>query len=153
MADFDRETFDASGDFYRIGGGSIGGKARGLAFARILIGDSGLARRFAGVEVSVPSTVVVGTDAFDRFLDSNDLRDVALSTDDDGAIRSRFLRAAFPQDTTEDLRAFLSHVRHPIAVRSSSLLEDSQYQPFSGVYQTFMLPNNDPTPTCASTTS
>jgi CheY-like chemotaxis protein len=143
VADFDRETFDATGEFYRIGGGSIGGKARGLAFARILIGDSGLARRFAGVEVSVPSTVVVGTDAFDRFLDANELRDVALSTDDDAAIQSRFLAAAFPEDASEDLRAFLAHVRRPLAVRSSSLLEDSQYQPFSGVYQTFMLPNND----------
>ena len=144
VADFDRETFDATGEFYRIGGGSIGGKARGLAFARILIGDSGLARRFGGVEVKVPSTVVVGTDAFDRFLDDNELRDVALSTDDDAAIQSRFLAGAFPEDTTEDLRTFLAQVRQPLAVRSSSLLEDSQYQPFSGVYQTFMLPNNDP---------
>jgi CheY-like chemotaxis protein len=144
VADFDRATFDDSGDFYRIGGGSIGGKARGLAFARILISEWRLAARFPGVDVGVPATVVVGTDAFDRFLDDNDLRDVALGTDDDAAIQTRFLGAAFPRETVEDLRAFLVQVRAPLAVRSSSLLEDSQYQPFSGVYDTFMLPNNHP---------
>jgi CheY-like chemotaxis protein len=144
VADFDRETFDDSGDFYRIGGGSIGGKARGLAFARILITDWRLSERFPGVEVSVPPTVVVGTDAFDRFLDENELRDVAFGTDDDDAIRARFLAARFPGETEEDLRAFLAQVRDPLAVRSSSLLEDSQYQPFSGVYETFMIPNDQP---------
>jgi len=144
VADFDRETFDDSGDFYRIDGGSIGGKARGLAFARILISDWRLARRFPGVEVFVPPTVVVGTDAFDRFLDDNDLRDVALGTDDDATVQARFLAARLPAETEADLRAFLARMREPLAVRSSSLLEDSQYQPFSGVYDTFMLPNNDP---------
>jgi CheY-like chemotaxis protein len=144
VSDFDRATFDASGGFYRIGGGSMGGKARGLAFARILIGEWRLAHRFPGVEVDVPSTVVVATDTFDRFLDENDLRDLALGTDDDEAIQARFQAARFPVETEADLTVFLSRVRHPLAVRSSSLLEDSQYQPFSGVYETYMLPNDDP---------
>jgi CheY-like chemotaxis protein len=142
VADFDRESFDEGG-FYRIGGGSLGGKARGLAFARILISEQGLERRYPGVDVRVPPSAVIGTDAFDRFLDGNDLRDLALETDDDTAIQSRFLAAEFPEDTAADLRAFLALVRHPIAVRSSSLLEDSLYQPFSGVYETYMLPNDD----------
>jgi CheY-like chemotaxis protein len=143
VADFDRATFDDSGGFHRIGGGSMGGKARGLAFARILIGEWRLAHRFPGVAVGVPATVIVATDTFDRFLDDNELRDMALETEDDAAVQSRFQAARFPVEVEADLEAFLSRVRYPLAVRSSSLLEDSQYQPFSGVYETYMLANDD----------
>jgi CheY-like chemotaxis protein len=143
VADFDHETFDASGDFYRIGGGSLGGKARGLAFARRLLGQEGVRERFPGVEISVPPAVVLGTDVFDRFLEENELRDLAIESEDDAELERRFLAARFPEEAARDIEAFLERTGHPLAVRSSSLLEDSQHQPFTGVYETLMLRNND----------
>ncbi len=145
VGDFDRDTFDASAPFFaRIGGGSIGGKARGLAFVRRLVGLDGINRRFPGVRVGVPPAVVLGTDVFDRFLADNDLLDVAFRATDDDLLMRRFLAARLPEDVLADLAAFLGQVRWPLAVRSSSLLEDSQYQPFTGVYDTLMLPNRHP---------
>jgi CheY-like chemotaxis protein len=145
VADFDRHVFDANAAFFvRIGGGSLGGKARGLAFARYLLGYHQAARRFAGVHIAVPPAIVLATDCFDRFLVDNRLQDLALSSHDDDEIQRRFLSAPLPADVTESLRLFLKAVRWPLAVRSSSLLEDSQYQPFTGVYETFMLGNDHP---------
>ena len=142
VADFDRATFDGSAGFWRLGGGSLGGKARGLAFVNVLLNDNRVRGRFRNVNISVPSAVVLGADVFDRFLDENGLRDFAIETDDDDAILRRFHAAAFPEETAKDLDAFLGAAPYPLAVRSSSLLEDSQYQPFAGVYETYMLPNN-----------
>jgi CheY-like chemotaxis protein len=143
VSDFDRATFDASSAFFaRIGGGSLGGKARGLAFARFLLSYHGLVRRFPDVRVVVPPAVVLATDAFDRFLDANDLRDFAIACPEDREILDRFLASPLPNDVVQNLAAFLERVHWPLAVRSSSLLEDSQYQPFTGVYDTYMLPNN-----------
>jgi CheY-like chemotaxis protein len=142
VADFNRGTFDGEGDFYRVGGGSLGGKARGLAFMRRLLAESRLAARVPGVRVGVPACVVVGTDVFDQFLDENHLRDFAIGTSDDAELRRRITEAPFPVETRQDLAAFLARTHDPLAVRSSSLLEDSQYQPFTGVYETYMLPNN-----------
>jgi len=144
VADFDRRTFDGSPGFFRVGGGSLGGKARGLAFVRRLLTDRGLDRRFPGIRIQVPSSLVLGTDLFDQFLDENDLRSFAINCQDEAAVRARIMAASFPADTREDLRTFLDHVRYPLAIRSSSLLEDSQHQPFSGVYETYMLPNGHP---------
>jgi hypothetical protein len=141
VADFDRGHSDGDAGLVRIGGGSLGGKARGLAFARRLLAESHLARRFSGLRVDVPACVVLGTDVFDEFLDANGLRDAAVNGDDDAELERRFLAGRFPAGAREDLRAFLESARHPLAVRSSSLLEDSHYQPFTGVYATYMLPN------------
>jgi len=146
VADFDPRSFDGSPGFFRLGGGSLGGKARGLAFVRRLLLDSGLDRRFQGIRVEVPSSVVVGTDVFDRFLDQGDLRGFVLSCHDDEAIRSRVMAAPFPPEPARALRAFAEKVTYPLAVRSSSLLEDAQHQPLSGVYETYMLPNDHPDP-------
>jgi len=143
VADFDRESFDFSGDFYRIGGGSLGGKARGLAFVRRLIAESGLRRRFPDLEIGVPPAVVLGTNVFDQFLAENDLRRFAIECDDDDELRRRFAVAALPHTVELDLAAFLDRARFPLAVRSSSLLEDSLHQPFTGVYDTYMLVNDD----------
>ncbi len=143
VTDFDREDFDLSGDFYRLGGGSLGGKARGLAFVRRMLGELGLRDRFEGVEIAVPETAVLGTDTFDRFLAANDLNNFAIECDDDAEIQRRFLAARFPEEAERDVAAFLEKAGWPLAVRSSSLLEDSQHQPFTGVYETLMLPNND----------
>ena len=143
VADFDRELFDASTDLYRIGGGSLGGKARGLAFANFLLNTFPIEEQFPGVQVTVPPSVVLGTDVFDRFLEENRLRDFALEVRDDQKILKRFLKARFPRDIEADLATFLSLIRYPLAVRSSSLLEDSPFQPFAGIYETYMLANNE----------
>lgn len=140
VADFDRTAFDPRHDFHRIGGGSLGGKARGLAFMRMLLGQKPIAEGLDAV-VTVPAAVVLATDVFDRFLEDNDLRDLALHTADDAEIERRFLAARFPADVRDDLAALLSRIDYPLAVRSSSLLEDSQHQPFAGIYDTFMLAN------------
>ena len=144
VAEFDRASFDFASDFYRIGGGSIGGKARGVAFVRRMLGEYGLRRLFPGVEIRVPQTVVIGTQVFDAFLDRNDLRSFALDCTDDAEIVRRFEEAPLPEDVERDLAAFLGRANWPLAVRSSSLLEDSQQQPFTGVYDTLMLRNNSP---------
>ena len=145
VADFDRHSFDPSTNFFaRIGGGSLGGKARGLAFVRYLLNYHGLGRRFPGVHIAVPPAVVLATDCFDRFLRRNALLDLAFGSRDDDAIVAAFLAAALPGDMMEHLHTFVDRVHWPLAVRSSSLLEDSQYQPFTGVYETFMLANNHP---------
>ena len=142
VADFDRNTFDLASDFYRIGGGSLGGKARGLAFVRRLISTHGLRWRFPGVRVAIPTTAVLGTDVFDLFLDANGIRSFAIDCQDDGELWRRFRDTPFPEEAERDLMAFLEKVHQPLAVRSSSLLEDSLHQPFTGVYDTLMVRNN-----------
>jgi len=145
IGDFKPDTFKpADSSFLRIGSGSLGGKARGLAFVRHLLRTRRITRRFPGVRITVPPAVVIATDMFDLFLAENNLGDFALHCDNDTEIQQRFLDAAMPVPLQENLKAFLSEVEYPVAVRSSSLLEDSQYQPFTGVYETFMLGNQQP---------
>ncbi|HZD31842.1 MAG TPA: PEP/pyruvate-binding domain-containing protein [Candidatus Angelobacter sp.] len=145
VGDFNTELFQPQDAYFlRIGDGSLGGKARGLAFARHLLQPKNLPRRFSGVRISVPRTVVLATDTFDRFIAENELHDFAMRSTSDTEIVERFLAAPLPEDVQTQLRAFLEQVTFPLAVRSSSLLEDSQYQPFSGVYDTFMLGNHNP---------
>jgi len=142
IGDFKPDTFKPSdSSFLRIGSGSLGGKARGLAFVRHLLRTRRITRRFPGVRISVPPAVVIATDLFDQFLAENNLSDFALHCDDDTEIQQRFLDAGLPVPLQENLKAFLTEVEYPLAIRSSSLLEDSQYQPFTGVYETFMLGN------------
>jgi CheY-like chemotaxis protein len=144
VADFSRRHFDASADFTRIGGGSLGGKARGLAFMNSLLTRFGITAQVPGVKIRVPPTAVVGTDVFDTFLDQDDLRARVLEEIPDDEVVAAFLAAKLPAMIYGDLETFLRQVQYPLAVRSSSLLEDSQYQPFAGVYSTYMLPNNHP---------
>ena len=142
IGDFKAETYKPDqSSFLRIGSGSLGGKARGLAFVRHLLRTRRIARRFPGIRIAVPPAVVIATDLFDQFLAENNLSDFALHCDDDAEIQQRFLECPLPVGLRESLTAFLEQVRYPLAVRSSSLLEDSQYQPFTGVYETFMLGN------------
>src|SRR5450755_617188 len=144
VGDFNAETFHPTDPFFlRIGDGSLGGKARGLAFARHLLQPKHMPRRFSGVRIAVPRTVVLATDVFDRFISENDLHDFAMRAPSDEEVVKRFLASPLPEAIQRDLRVFLENVTFPLAVRSSSLLEDSQYQPFSGVYDTFMLGNHD----------
>jgi CheY-like chemotaxis protein len=144
VVDFDRATFNPETPFCRIGGGALGGKARGLAFVDRLLHASRIRERFDRVHTVVPPSVVIGTDVFDEFLERNRLREFALDSTSPAEIEHRFVEAELPAGVASDLAAMLAVVRHPIAVRSSSLLEDSQYQPFAGIYDTFMLPNDHP---------
>jgi len=142
LTEFSPDSFDPQSTFARIGSGSLGGKARGLAFINALLSSYMVRTRFEDTEIVVPPAVVVCTDVFDRFLDDNDLRSFALECDDDEEILRRFVAAEhFPEDIVSQLVSYLNLCREPIAVRSSSLLEDSQYHPFAGVYQTYMIPN------------
>jgi len=145
IGEFNPAAFQPSENFFlQIGGGSLGGKARGLAFIRHLLHQRRIARRYPGIRIAVPATLVLTTEVFDSFLRENDLTDLALHSTDDEEIVRRCLAATFPITLIDMLLAFLQEVRYPLAVRSSSLLEDSQYQPFSGVYETFMLGNQSP---------
>jgi CheY-like chemotaxis protein len=147
IGDFKADTFKPSeSSFLRIGSGSLGGKARGLAFVRHLLRKSRITRRFPGIRISVPPAVVLATDVFDQFVTENNLLDFALHCEDDAEIQRKFLDAPLSTALSEDLKSFLAEVNHPLAVRSSSLLEDSQYQPFTGVYETFMLGNQQTNP-------
>jgi CheY-like chemotaxis protein len=144
VGDFNPASFQASDNFFlRFGGGSLGGKARGLAFVRHLLRRNRMNRRHGGISITVPPALVIATDLFDQFLAENDLLDLAMHSKDDAAIVERFVAAPLPRSLQDALRAFLEQVLYPLAVRSSSLLEDSQYQPFTGVYETFMLTNRD----------
>ena len=146
IADFDRNDYDSAISISRIGGGSLGGKARGLAFINRLLAEYPVREQFPSVDVSVPTSVVLGTDIFDRYLDDNRLRDFALRSDSDAETLRRFRAAPFPEEARLDLMAFLKVAEFPLAVRSSSLLEDAPDEPLAGVYETYMLPNDDADP-------
>jgi CheY-like chemotaxis protein len=147
ITEFRKDSFDPDTSFARIGGGSLGGKARGLGFVNTLINNYDVRRQFKNVQIAVPPAVVLGTELFDRFLDESNLRKFALESADDVEITRRFLDTGiFPEDILGNLAAFLHLIRTPLAVRSSSLLEDSQYHPFAGVYETYMIPNDHPDP-------
>ncbi|MBM4397004.1 MAG: hypothetical protein FJ087_15115, partial [Deltaproteobacteria bacterium] len=143
--DFDPARYDAFVAFSRIAAGSLGGKGRGLAFMHKLL--AGERPGMEGVEVAIPQTAVIATDAYEEFVETNRLHDVIGGAGDglpDCEVLDRFRRGRFPGRRRGDFAAFLQQVRDPIAVRSSGILEDSAYQPFAGVYATVMLPNNHP---------
>jgi CheY-like chemotaxis protein len=141
IAKFDKTSFDEYQIFSRIGEGSIGGKARGLAFINRIIKTNKLFNRFPDVLITIPRTVVLSTDIFDEFMDQNNLYSIALSDLTDDEILNRFINAELPGHVYQDFYAFLAVSRnYPIAVRSSSKLEDSHYQPFAGIYSTYMIP-------------
>ena len=144
VADFHPRAFRERGGIARIGGGSLGGKARGLAFAGRMLDRFHLADRFPGIRILVPPAVVLGTEVFDEFLDTNRLREGALDLDDDQARSELFRQAPLPPAVSRQLRRFLENVHTPLAVRSSSLLEDSPYEPFAGIFDTRMLANASP---------
>jgi len=143
IAKFYRDNFDSYVMFARIGEGSIGGKARGLAFIDLLLKQNKLHHKYLGVFVTIPRTVVISTEIFDEFMESNNLYEIALSNSDDEIILKQFIKSSLPLSLLQDLEKYLSIVDKPIAIRSSSLLEDSHYQPFAGIYSTFMLPLTD----------
>lgn len=141
VAIYQKDRFDEYSNFARIGNGSLGGKGRGLAFMGTMV------KRYPKLthndfSVNIPRTVVICTDVFDEFMESNNLYPIALSDAPDDEILAAFEQAELPEHVVDDLMALFEVVRHPIAVRSSSLLEDSHYQPFAGVYATYMIPKH-----------
>jgi hypothetical protein len=142
VAVFQRDRFDHYSNFARIGQGSLGGKGRGLAYIDSLIKKNPVCDNFDGVSISIPRSVVLCTDIFDEFMARNNLYSLALSDAPDDEILSKFLAAELPEKLIEDFYALFDVVDRPLAVRSSSLLEDSHYQPFAGIYSTYMIPHS-----------
>ena len=140
VAEFDRVRFDRYAHFARIGDGSLGGKGRGLAFLDNVIKRQTDFNKYDNVKVQIPKTVVLCTDVFDQFMENNNLYELALSNANDEEILKAFLKAQLPDSYHDDFLTFIDATRSPIAIRSSSLLEDSHYQPFAGVYSTYMIP-------------
>lgn len=141
VAVFDKDKFDEYSNFARIGEGSIGGKGRSIAFMDNLVKEHNVLNENLNFIVKIPRTVVLCTDIFDEFMEDNDLYPIALSDKTDEDILHYFLRARLPNRLIEDFMVFIDAIKSPIAVRSSSLLEDSHYQPFAGVYATYMIPS------------
>ena len=142
VAVFNRDRFDRFSNFARIGDGSLGGKGRGIAFIDHIIKRHPDLNELPGARVMIPKTVVLCTDVFDEFMERNELYPVALSDVSDEEVLRHFLAAKLPDRLIDDLMALLDVVQQPIAIRSSSLLEDSHYQPFAGIYSTYMIPYN-----------
>lgn len=143
---FDRKFFSGSADFTIIGHDQIGGKAQGLAFIRNTLAKAAPPEELKDLEISVPRLAVLCTDVFDSFLKRNNLFEIALSDEPDNIIVREFLKGDFPAEYVGDLMALISEVKIPLAIRSSSLLEDALHQPFAGVYATKMIPNNHSDP-------
>jgi len=140
IAHFDAESYGRHVWFARMGEGSLGGKARGLAFLNSMVYKHKLADKYEDVKISIPRTVVIATDYFDQFILENDLQYVIDADVSDEEILSEFVAARLPEKLVEQLRVYVNTARSPFAVRSSSKLEDSSYQPFAGVYSTYMVP-------------
>ena len=140
VAIFHRDRYDSYSQFARIGEGSLGGKGRGLAFLDSIIKRRTDLNDHDSLKVLIPKTVVLCTDIFDQFMETNGLYEIALSDIPDEEILQYFLHARLPESLADDLMTFFDVVHAPLAIRSSSLLEDSHYQPFAGIYSTYMIP-------------
>ncbi len=143
IANFNAETYDDYLGFARIGKGSLGGKARGLAFIDSFLKRKHLYYKYKGISISIPKTVVLSTDVFDEFMYENSLYNIATSDLKDDEILAYFTQSRFPNTYYEDLKSFIKVIKNPVAIRSSSVLEDAHYQPFAGIYSTYMIPNID----------
>ena len=140
-------AYDPDADFVKVGKGSLGGKARGLAFISTQLKENpDLQKKYKDIDIQVPKSLVLSTEGFEAFINDNDLEELATSKLRDAEIADLFLKARFPDWLLTDLKLFVAHAQYPLAVRSSSMLEDAQFQPFAGIYKTYMLPNNHPDP-------
>ena len=136
-------SYDPDADFVKVGRGSLGGKARGLAFISTKLKENpDFQKKYENVDIQVPKSLVLSTEGFDAFINENSLAELATADLSDEEITGLFLKAPLPDSLITDLELFIKHIRYPLAVRSSSLLEDAQFQPFAGIYKTYMIPNN-----------
>jgi hypothetical protein len=144
ITDFGQTQLDYQNSFIRLGSGSMGGKARGIAFLNTLLAKTRLEKKFDNVEIRTPHTFVICSEIFEKFIQDNDLQEFAIEENRNNVISKKFLKAKLPEKITNDLQTLLREITYPLAVRSSSILEDSQMLPFAGLYSTYMLPNNNP---------
>ena len=144
ILDFGLSKMDMDNSVTRIGDGSLGGKARGIAFFNAILNQSGISRKHPEISIKTPRSFVVCSEVFESFMESNSLYETAIETEDEERITREFLAAELPEKIIQNLRVLLAHAEYPLAVRSSSILEDSQVLPFAGIYKTFILPNNHP---------
>ncbi|MBU0995538.1 MAG: phosphoenolpyruvate synthase/pyruvate phosphate dikinase [Proteobacteria bacterium] len=145
IADFIQDGFDPYAGFIKIGRGSLGGKARGLAFLLNRLKETTrLEGEYADIHIVVPKTTVISTEGFDAFMEENKFQDFRAEGKDDARIEEIFLNGRFPEWLARDLEQMLDRINYPLAIRSSSLMEDGYYRPCAGAYNTFMLPNNHP---------
>ncbi|NLO90453.1 MAG: histidine kinase, partial [Elusimicrobia bacterium] len=142
IVEFTPEYFEPDIPYAKIGTGSIGGKARGLAFFNSLLAKEDFSRHFDDVKITIPPLAVLATDFFDEFMDSNSLYALVHGNPEDGTITEAFLEAQLPQRMQELLRVYAERADFPLVVRSSSVMEDSQFQPFAGIYETYLLANS-----------
>ena len=143
IVDHSLDNFEHTHSFVRIGSGSLGGKARGLAFANSILRNYDFKNQFPNINVRIPNIVVISTSEFDEFMDENNLWDRALSDIDNKIIEREFIKSELPKELSKKLKLLLKKVKYPLAIRSSGLLEDSQYKPLAGMYSTLMIPNSD----------
>jgi hypothetical protein len=141
--DFARESYHPEILFIRLRPGSLGGKGRGLAFLMFLLNSFMIEDEFENISLEIPKTIVIGTDEFDKFMEENNLYEFALSRKSDQEKKEKFVKAKLSKSIRNDLEFLLRDLNKPLAVRSSSLLEDSAYQPFAGIFNTYMIPNNN----------
>ncbi len=146
ILEFGHLRMDIESSFNRLGSGSLGGKGRGVAFFNTLISDNDIKGRYDGVKIKTPRSFVICSGIFEEFMESNNLQQMAVNSKDEEGIAGRFLEAELPEKITDSLRVLVEIAKYPLAVRSSSILEDSQILPFAGIYKTYILPNNHPEP-------
>lgn len=147
VVDFDATEFDPDTDFLKIGKGSLGGKARGLAFLSTLLHrNPGLHAKYPGVDIIVPRTLVLTTETFDEFIEAGGLKELSKLDLTDEEIAERCLAADFPRAAAKELVRYIEETQHPLAVRSSGMLEDAQFRAYAGLYRTYMIPNDHPDP-------
>jgi hypothetical protein len=144
IKDFKSSDYYTDSTFIQMGSGSLGGKGRGIAFINAMLADNRLTEKFPDLEIKIPQTFVLGTEVFEDFIESNELQQFAIQTIDEKLINKNFLQSPLPSQIFEQLKTFLNRVHFPLAIRSSSLLEDSQLLPFAGLYKTYMLANSNP---------
>lgn len=143
ILDFGHSKMDIESSFNRIGSGSLGGKGRGIAFFNTLISNSDIQSKYTDVKIKTPRSFVVCSGIFEEFMETNNLQEIAVNSTNEEEIAQMFLSASFPKKATDNLRRLIEVADYPLAVRSSSILEDSQIIPFAGIYKTYVLPNNN----------
>ena len=143
LPDFDRNFFEKDKDFSCIGKGALGGKAAGLAFIKKTIEEKINRADFPLIDIGIPSLTVIRTEVFDAFMERNNLYEIALSDEPDDRIVHAFLNADLPAEILGDLRFLIKSIHQPLAIRSSSLLEDAKFEPFAGIYATKMISNHE----------
>lgn len=142
ITDFGLSRIDMENSFVKLGSGSLGGKGRGVAFFNSLLAKTDLLKKYGNIKIKTPHSFAICSEVFEEFLEMNNLQEMAVNANNEEKIAEKFLSAALPSKIIEDLRVLIDKIDYPLAVRSSSILEDSQMLPFAGIYSTFVLPNN-----------